>query len=77
MDNFLVNIWTILDHTRTRVNLIIKAIQLNVWSIFTESQELGTLSRYHNSCLLDCPSPPKRLCDFIIINEIKEDGMME
>ena len=44
----------------------------NVWSfpVLTESQELGTLSRYHNSCLLACllacPSPPKRLRDFII-----------
>ena len=28
------------------------------------------------ACMLVCPSPPKRLCDFII-NEIKEDGMME
>ena len=39
-------------------------------SIFTDSQELGTLSRYHNSCLFawmfGCPSPLKRLHDFII-----------
>ena len=38
--------------------------------VFTESQELGTLSRYHNSslfvCLLACASPLKRLRDFII-----------
>ena len=34
--------------------------------IFTESQELGTLSRHHNSCLFACPSPAKRLRDFII-----------
>jgi hypothetical protein len=27
-------------------------------------------------CLLACPSPPKRLRDFII-NEIKEEGMIE
>ena len=29
LDDFLVKIWTILDHTRTRLNMIIKAIILN------------------------------------------------
>ena len=33
--------------------------------IFTEAQTLGTQSRFHNSCLLVCPSPQKRLRDFI------------
>ena len=28
-DDFLVKIWTILDHTKTRLNLVSKAIQLN------------------------------------------------
>ena len=34
------------------------------------------ISQFLFACLCACPSPPKRLCDFII-NEIKEDGMME
>ena len=34
LDDFLVKIWTILDHTRTRLNLVIKAILLNLWLIF-------------------------------------------
>ena len=29
LDDFLVKIWTILDHTGTRLNLVIKAIILN------------------------------------------------
>ena len=32
--DFLVIIWTILDHTRTRLNMVIKAILLNLWYIF-------------------------------------------
>ena len=36
----------------------------------TSPQDLGTLTRYQNyclcACLIDCPSPQKRLCDFII-----------
>ena len=31
LDDFLVKILTILDHTRTRLNLVIKAILLNLW----------------------------------------------
>ena len=33
LDDFIVKIWTILDHTRTRLSLVIKAILLNLWSI--------------------------------------------
>ena len=36
LDDFLVKIWTILDHTRTRLNLVIKDILLNLWSIFLD-----------------------------------------
>ena len=32
-DDFLVKISTILDHTRTRLNLVIKDILFNFWSI--------------------------------------------
>jgi hypothetical protein len=31
LDDFLVKIWTILDHTRTRLNLVVKAILWNLW----------------------------------------------
>ena len=31
LDDFLVKIWTILDHPRTRLNLVVKAILLNLW----------------------------------------------
>ena len=33
LDDFLVKIWTILDHTRTRLNLVINDILFNLWSI--------------------------------------------
>ena len=33
LDDFLVKIWTNLYHKRTRLNLVIKAILLNLWSI--------------------------------------------
>ena len=36
LDEFLVKIWTILDHTRTRLNLVIKAILLNLCLIFVD-----------------------------------------
>ena len=36
LDDFLFIILTILDHTRTRLNLVIQAIQLTLWSIFFE-----------------------------------------
>ena len=36
LDDFLVKIRTILDHTRTRWNLVIKALPLNVWWIFVD-----------------------------------------
>ena len=41
LDDFLVNIWTILDHTRSRLNLVIKAILLNLWLMV---DHLGTLT---------------------------------
>ena len=31
LDDFLVKIWTILDHTKTRLNLVVKAILWNLW----------------------------------------------
>ena len=34
LDDLLVKIWTILDHTRTRLNLVIKVILLNLWYFF-------------------------------------------
>ena len=36
LNYFLVKILTILDHTRTRLNLVIKAILLNLWYIFLD-----------------------------------------
>ena len=43
LDDFLVNIWTILNHTRTRLNLVKKDI-LNLWSIFLDHLEpFGTI----------------------------------
>ena len=36
LDGFIVKIWTILDHTRTRLNLVIKAILLNLWLKFLD-----------------------------------------
>ena len=37
LDDFLFKIWTILDHKRTRLSLVIKAILLNLWLIFKEN----------------------------------------
>ena len=37
LDDLLVKMWTILDHTQTRLNLVIKAIQLNLWSFFLDN----------------------------------------
>ena len=36
LDDFLVKILTILDHTRTKLNLVIKAILLNLYLIFVD-----------------------------------------
>ena len=36
LDDFFVKIWTIWDHKRTRLNLVKKAILLNLWSIFLD-----------------------------------------
>ena len=36
LDDFLVKIRTILYHTKTRLNLVIKAILLKLWSFFVD-----------------------------------------
>ena len=64
LDDFLVKIWTILDHTRPRLNLVIKTILLNLWSIFFRPfRTIWKHWRPRGCMIFFCP---ERFCDFFV-----------
>ena len=91
----LTSILRLYPNTNTKENIFFSVGNLSpflnknnkFWhfSFLTESQELGTLSNYHFSCLgtwiLGCLSHPKKLCDLLSIElrrmEWWNDGIME
>ena len=76
-DDFWIKIWTILDHTRPRLHLVIKAILFNLWSIFFRPFRIIWKHWRPRGCILFFCSYrlgdifcPKRLCDFFLSKEI-------